>query len=337
MHMYRNGNSNDLSSLLIKLVDEQKVMQKDINEIEKLTKKTTLLSFNSSIEAARAGEAGRGFSVIADEVKSLASQSSQSNKNCNEAMKELTKLINDIAGVRTADIAFDLIDKIDRNLFERNCDVQAWATFSLVKNAAQNTNEEAGLQANKLLHNICDLYEVYYDIFLADINGTLIGAANRTHLLGNDVSKEEWFTSVKEADKNTVLDLQILDDVAEYTVAYNAPVRDEHNNLIGVISTRFNWNFIYDIIDKAKVSSNGNVYVVNSSGKIIASRNREDVFCKDISNLPVLNTVIQGNPYGYMLGEDKKGKLSHILGYAHTCGYNAYKGKNWSVIVEETF
>lgn len=129
----------DSSVLLSELKDANQEMSLVIESIQ-IAQHTNLLSLNSAIEAARAGEAGRGFSVIADEIKKLATRSLASTKESTKIIENIQSKANEVMAVRTADVAFDTIDKIDRNLFERNCDAQAWAGFDKVKNCVSSTD-----------------------------------------------------------------------------------------------------------------------------------------------------------------------------------------------------
>jgi len=67
--------------------------------IQAIASQTNLLALNATIEAARAGEAGRGFAVVAQEVKSLATQTTQALSNIRGKTESVTQIID---GVRDA-------------------------------------------------------------------------------------------------------------------------------------------------------------------------------------------------------------------------------------------
>lgn len=67
-----------------------------IQFVNNVASQTNLLGLNAAIEAARAGEAGRGFSVVAQEIRKLSNSSSESIKKIDEVLKKIQKSISEI-------------------------------------------------------------------------------------------------------------------------------------------------------------------------------------------------------------------------------------------------
>ncbi|HCQ90434.1 MAG TPA: methyl-accepting chemotaxis protein, partial [Clostridium sp.] len=89
-------NTKELSNTVNELEKDSQDIQGILNIINQVSSQTNLLALNASIEASRAGEHGRGFSVIAEEIRKLSDESRESTEKIENIVKYILEKIFNI-------------------------------------------------------------------------------------------------------------------------------------------------------------------------------------------------------------------------------------------------
>ncbi len=125
-----NNQIAETSALLTKFQQQAQSISAITDVINQLANQTNLLALNAAIEAARAGEQGRGFAVVADEVRNLAHKTAQATHN-------IEALVGEITQDSSASVA--AMESVVRSGEQVNQSIQQVADF--VKTASEHSSE----------------------------------------------------------------------------------------------------------------------------------------------------------------------------------------------------
>ena len=335
--------ASDISALINRLTAEVNQIAVDkTKSIQQITNQMKMLALNALIESSRAGAQGAGFAVVAQEVRGVGQQvetiarelETQLTKRTGDLVASIERMSRRSRGERMVDMSLNAIELIDRNLYERTCDVRWWATDSAVVDCAASPSAASVTHASQRLGVILGAYTVYLDLWLCDLDGNVIanGRADRFRVVGQNVANTKWFReahSLRSGDDYVAGDIESQPLLGNAQVAtYCASVRAEgkaNGKPIGVLAIHFDWEpQARAIVRGVRVgdTDRARVLLVDSSFRVIAASDGQGILSERLA----LN--LNGQRSGFY--HDRTGAL---VAYHATPGYETYRGLGWYGVI----
>jgi len=334
---------SDISTLTERLTSEVNQIALDkTRTIQEITSQMKMLALNALIESARAGEHGRGFTVVAREVRDVGQRieviarqlESELVKRTGDLMQSIATMTDRSMGERMVDLSLNAIELIDRNLYERTCDVRWWATDSAVVDCAtQRDSAKAVAHASDRLGVILGAYTVYLDLWLCGLDGTILanGRPDRFKVKGRNVADASWFRdalALKSGDDYVAADVERQPLLGNAQVAtYCASVRAEGQSRgkpLGILAIHFDWESqARAIVQGVRVDDDAaRVLLVDANFRVIAASDGIGLLTERFA------FTAENRSSGYY--QDKSGNL---VAYHVTPGYETYKGLGWYGVI----
>lgn len=217
------GNAK-LAMTLVEMTDrmgsQMKGIQSVLGEIESIAKQTNLLALNAAIEAARAGEAGRGFAVVADEVRDLSGRTNHFSQQIRGSLKSIQETIlgteDAINKMAAQDMTFALTSKADVE--------QAMLDIEQMNEKSAHVLEEMNLISNQVESSV---NQAVVSLQFQDMVTQLLGhVQKRLDLLEEVVGDEQKMAQVLHNSGDAEQSMRALAEIRQHVEQVSGRLAD---------------------------------------------------------------------------------------------------------------
>ncbi|MGZ4201936.1 MAG: methyl-accepting chemotaxis protein [Thermoleophilaceae bacterium] len=254
--------------------------------------------------------------------------------------------------------AYDSMEKLNRMLWERYGDAQAFAAGTAARSMDP---KEITAFMNRMVAAYSPMYKV---MAVTDANCKVIAVNTvrpdgsplaSSKIVGEDDSDKQWCTdSAAGKVKPGHSFMESMDESSKFQDLYGdkgnasdavlvaAPIRDASGKVIGVWSNRMDWTQAKAVLDQARTHAvqQGNksqrLFLLDSSGKVVYSIHEGDVLKKSYASAPVVKKATGMGASGSFIAPALDGSgVMKLIGFQKDHGFAGYPGEHWLLLASQ--